>query len=121
MKGARLGFRRGGDSPGRERNRRSDVALAVDLDELHPLRDDAAVAGAIGPCVLDGVFEEEQRAGLVAFVVSSTRIAPRFRRSRCALDDQVERGVEQRVAGADEGGERLAWKADQALSKVIRS
>ena len=31
------------------------------------------------------------------------------------LDDQVERGIEQRMAGADKGGERLAGKADEAL------
>ena len=32
-----------------------------------------------------------------------------------ALQGQVERGVEQRVAGADKGGERLALRRDQIL------
>ena len=37
------------------------------------------------------------------------------------LDDQVERGVEQRMARTDERRQGLAGNADEVFSKVMRS
>ena len=62
------------------------------------------------------------RAGVVPESRSSTSTAPRLQQVAVALERQVEDGVEQRMAGADEGGERLALRRDQrSFSKAMRS
>src|SRR5262249_57874571 len=38
-----------------------------------------------------------------------------LRQAGVPLDDEIEGGIEQRMAGADEGGQRLARLADQLL------
>ncbi len=35
------------------------LPVGIDFDELHPFGHDAAIAGAVGAGVLDGVFQEE--------------------------------------------------------------
>lgn len=65
--------------------------------------------------ILDGMFEEEDHARIHARValVHQHRAAPQ--QIAVALEREVEGGVEQRVARADEGGERLARRRDQLL------
>ena len=91
------------------------LSVGIDFDELHPLGHDAAIAGAVGAGVLDGVFQEEQSARLVGLIGVIDKNRPAFQQVAMPLDDEVERGIEQRMAGADKASERLAGKADEAL------
>src|SRR6266851_4173420 len=60
------------------------------------------------------IKEHARRGAGVAFV-NEHRAPPQ--KVTVALKRQVERGIEQRMAGADEGGERLALGRDQRLLK----
>ena len=46
---------------------------------------------------------------------SSTSTVPRLQQVAVALEREVDGGVEQRMARADEGGQRLALRRDQRL------
>jgi hypothetical protein len=67
------------------------------------------------------VLQVDQRADLIAGVALVDQDRAAFEQVAVAFDDQVDRRVEQRMAGADEGGHRLAGDADQSFSNVIRS
>ena len=95
--------------------RHSSPRRSADFDELHPLGNDAAIPGSVDPGVLDGVFEVEQRSGLVAFVRVIDQDRTAFQQVAVPLDDEVERGIEQRMAWADEGRQWLAGNADKGL------
>ena len=90
-------------------------AVGVHLDVEHPLGDDPALAGAGDAGVLDGVLQIEQHAGSVPASRSSTSTAPRRSRSRCRSSDEIDRRIEQRMAGTDECRQRLALWRNQRL------
>ena len=54
------------------------------------------------------MFQVEQRSGLVALVAVVDQDGAALEQVAVPLDDEVERGVEQRMAGADEGGQGFA-------------
>lgn len=64
---------------------------------------------------MDRVLEEEEHAWRGAGVALVDQHRAALDQVALALERQVEHGVEQRVAGADEGGERLAGRRDQRL------
>ena len=90
-------------------------AVGVELDVEHPLRNDPPLAGAGDAAVLQRVLDGEEHAGRGArvAVVDENRAAPQ--QVTVTLECHVDDGVEQRMAGADEGGERLAGRRDQRL------
>ena len=70
------------------------LSVGIDFDELHPLGYNAAIAGAVGAGVLDGVFQEEQSARPVGLIGVVDKNRPAFQQVAMPLDDQVERGIE---------------------------
>ena len=94
------------------------VPLGVHLDVEHPpARSRGARPSGSEARILDGVLEVEEHARARARValVHQHRAAPQ--QVAVALEGQVEDGVEQRVAGADEGGQRLALAARSGPSR----
>ena len=93
------------------------LACGIHLHVEHLLGDRAAVAILEQARVLDGVLQIKEHARRRAGValVHQHRAAPQ--KVAVALERQVERGIEQRMAGADESGERLALRRDQRLLK----
>ena len=65
--------------------------------------------------VLDGVLQVEEHARLRARVALVHQHRAALEQVAVALQGQVDGGVEQRMAGADEGGQRLARRRDQLL------
>ena len=91
------------------------VALGVHLDVEHAPRDGAALARWQQARVLDGVLQGEEHARARAGVALVHQHRAALQQIAMALEREVERGVEQRVARADEGRERLALRRDQVL------
>ncbi|HWS12871.1 MAG TPA: hypothetical protein VN279_08740 [Rhodocyclaceae bacterium] len=63
--------------------------------------------------------EEHARRGAGVALVDQHRAAAQ--QVAVALQGEVDGGIEHRVAGADEGGERLALGATSDFSKAMRS
>ena len=89
--------------------------VGVHLDVEHAPRDGAALARRQQARVLDGVLEVEEHARARAGVALVHQHRAALQEIAVALEREVERGVEQRVARADEGRERLALRRDQVL------
>src|SRR5690348_15662970 len=87
----------------------------VELDVQHALGDDAPFAGAREAGILDRVLEEEDdlRLRSLIAVVNQNRASPK--KIAVALDRQIDRRVEQRMAGTDECRQRLARRRDERL------
>ena len=79
------------------------VAGRVELDVEHAFGDDASGAGAGEAGVLDGVFEEEEDAGFGARVAFVDQDGALLQQIAMASQGAVDDGVEQGMAGADEG------------------
>src|SRR5439155_438121 len=88
-------------------------ARGVDLDVEHPLGDHAAFAKPRQACVLNGVLEVEEQARLHPRIALVHQYGPSSQQITMPLDHEIESGVEERVAGADEGGQRLALRRDE--------
>jgi hypothetical protein len=85
------------------------------FDVEHALRDDAALAGAGEAGILDGVFQIEEHARRGAGVALVDQHGAALQQVAVALQREVDDGVEQRMTGADERGQRLALRRDQRL------
>ena len=96
-------------------------AGGIHLDVQHPLGDDAPLAGSREAGVLDGVLQVEEHARGGAWVALVDQHRAAAQQVAVALQGEVDGGIEQRVAGADEGGERLALGATSDFSKAMRS
>src|SRR5690606_31572120 len=83
------------------------------LDVEHPLRDDARLLRLRGAFVLDRVLEIEDEPRLFAGVALVDEDGAAPQEVAVALEGEVERRIEEGVAGADEGREGLAWRRDQ--------
>ena len=59
----------------------------------------------------------ESTRGVGAGIALVNQHRPTPQKVAVAIERQVKRGIEQRMAGADEGGERLALRCDQGLLK----
>ena len=70
------------------------------------LCDDLVVAVAIGAAVLDRLVQGDEDAQAVALIARINQDRALLHQIAVALEDEVDRGVEQRVAGADEGRDR---------------
>ena len=75
----------------------------VELDVEHALGDNATGACAGEAGVLDGVFEEEEDAGFGAGVAFVDEDGALLEQVAMALEGAVDDGVEEGMAGADEG------------------
>ena len=76
---------------------------------------------AVGAAVLDRVLEDRQkRADVLALVRLVDQDRALLQQVAVALQHQVDRGVEQRMAGADEGGDRAARRSWPSR-KLMRS
>jgi hypothetical protein len=89
----------------------------VHLDVEHALRDDPTLAGTGKARVLDGVLQIEQHARLSAGIALIDQHRAALQQVAVALQREVDDGVEQRVTGADKGGQRLALKARPATCR----
>src|SRR5581483_7852940 len=96
-------------------SRRAPLARRIDLDELQLTGNDASVAGAIGPRVLDGVLEIEQHTRGIAVIVGIDQDRSILQEVAIAFEDEIDRSVEQGVARAHERRERLPGNADEVL------
>ena len=85
------------------------------LDIEHPLGDDPPLTHASQARVLDGVLQIEQHSWCGAWVALVDQHGAAFEQVAIALQGEVDDGIKQRMAGADEGGERLALGRDQGL------
>src|SRR3989442_243864 len=90
-------------------------ARGVDLDVEHPLGVHSMFAKPRQACVLNGVLEIEEHPRLYPRITLVHQHGPSAQQITMPLDHEIERGVEQRVAGADEGGQRLALRRDEWL------
>jgi hypothetical protein len=83
-------------------------ARGVVLREQKPLGDDAPLAGFGHAGVLDRMFEEDQHARACSEVALVDEHHTAAQQIAVALPSDVDDGIEQRVARADEGGRGLA-------------
>ena len=90
-------------------------AVVVELDVEHPLGDDAPLAATGYAPVLQGVLDGEEHAGRLAVVALVDEDRAPLQQIAVAFERQVDDGVEQRMARADEGRQRLARRCDQWL------
>src|SRR2546425_447837 len=88
-------------------------ARGVDLDVEHPLGDHATFAKPRQACILNGVLEVEEQARLHPLIALVHQYGPSAQQITMSLDHEIESGVEQRVAGAEEGGQRLPLRRDE--------
>ena len=93
------------------------LACGIQLHVEHLLGNRAAVAILEHARILNGVLQIEEHARRRAGVtlVNEYRAAPQ--KVAMAVERQIKRGIEQRMAGANEGGERLALRCDQGFLK----
>ncbi|HEV8652924.1 MAG TPA: hypothetical protein VG276_26930 [Actinomycetes bacterium] len=91
------------------------AAVLVDLDELEALGHDPPVAAPVEAPVLDGVLQVDEHAGSLSGVALVHQHGALDEQAGVALDDEVDRAVEQRMPGAAELGERPAVDGDQLL------
>ena len=89
--------------------------VGVELDVEHPLGDDAALARAGEARVLDRVLDVEQHARLGPRVALVHQHRAALEQVAVAFEREVDDRVEQRMARADEGGQRLAVRRHQGL------
>ena len=73
------------------------------------------LAGAGDRCVLQRVLDGEEHAGRGARVAFVDEDRTASQQVAVTLERHVDHRVEQRMAGADEGGKRLAERRDQRL------
>ena len=91
-------------------------AVGVELDVEHPLGDDPALARSREARVLDRVLDVEQHARLGPGVALVDQHRAALEQVAVAFEGEVDDvAVEQRMARADEGGQRLAVRRDQRL------
>ena len=90
-------------------------AVVVELDVEHPLRDDAPIAGTGDAGVLQGVLDGEEHAGRRAVVALVDEDRAALEQVAVAFQGQVDDGVEQRMARADESRQGLPGRGDQRL------
>ena len=81
----------------------------------HPLGNDAPISPTGDAPVLQGVLDGEEHAGRLAVVALVDEDRAPFQQVAVAFERQVEDGVEQRMARADEGRQRLARRRNQRL------
>ena len=91
------------------------LASSVELHIQQVPGDHPPLTGAGETGVLHGVVEVEQHARLIAGVALVHQYCATAQEIAMTLQSEVDDGIEQRVAGADEGGERLALGCDQRL------
>ena len=81
-------------------------AVLEQLDEVELPGDDLVTAVAVGAAVLDRLVEGDEDAQAVALIARIDQDRALLHQIAVALEGEVDGGVEQRVAGADEGGDR---------------
>ena len=91
------------------------VAVRVELDIEHALRDDATITGSSRARVLDRVLEVEEDAWLSARVAFVDQHRPRRSRSRCRSRVRSIDGIQQWMAWAHKSRGRLALGRHERL------
>src|SRR5688572_6407789 len=93
----------------------SHVAQGVHFHVEQAPRDRAAISRRKEARILDNVLEREQHAWAGAGVAFVHQHCSALHEIAVALERKVEGRIEQRVARAYEGGERLALRRDESL------
>ena len=93
----------------------SGVSVRVQFDVEHALGDDPPVPGAGQAGVLNRVLQIEQHARSGAGVTLIHQDRAPAQQITVALKREVDRGVQQRMAGAQERGQGLALRGDECL------
>src|SRR2546421_12426806 len=88
-------------------------AGSIQLNKLHLARDHAAITGAVGASILNGVLQIHQRPRLFARIVGIYQHRPSLEEIPVALQHEINSGVEEGMAGAEEDSKRLAGHRDQ--------
>ena len=91
------------------------VARGIHLHVQHAAGDDAPFTAARDACILDRVLEVEQHAGHVPWVAGIHEHRSAVEEIAMTLEREVERGIEERMTGADESRERLPLRRDERL------
>lgn len=90
----------------------------IEVNEIEAARDrGGAASGVFGFGVGDGVFEIEKDAGGGAFVERINEHGALAEKVTVALEDEVNGGIEKRVAGREQGGGGLTVDAHGLLVK----
>jgi hypothetical protein len=90
-------------------------ANRVQLHVQHPLGDDASFARPRDARVLNGVLQIEQHPRAQSRVAIVHQHGPAAQQIAVALEREIDRRIEQRMPGADEGGRQLALWCDERL------
>src|SRR5471030_889125 len=93
------------------------MACGIQLHVEHLLGNRAPVTILQNARVLDSVLhvKEDARRGTGIALIYKHRATPQ--EVAMAVESQIQRGIKERMAGADEGGKRLALRGDQRLLK----
>ncbi len=80
-------------------------------------RDFVALARAVVTGILDGLFQREQHAHVFARISRVHEYGPLFQQVALLLQHQVERGIQQGMAGGNQDSRRFARDGDALLLK----
>jgi hypothetical protein len=89
------------------------VAGRAEVHIQHALGYDTPLTGAGEAGILDGVLEVKEHAGLIARVALVHQHGAAAQEIAVPIQGEVDDSIEQGMAGADEGRERLALRGDQ--------
>ena len=90
-------------------------AIGVELHIEHPFGDDAAFTGSREARILNRMLEIEQHTRPGAGITFIHQHSAALQKIAVALKGEVDDRVEQRMARADEGGQRLTLRRHQRL------
>ena len=93
----------------------SGDAGRIHLDVEHPLGDNPAVPRPGRAGILDSVLKIEQHPRLGSCVALVDEHCPSTQQIAMAFDDEVERRIQKRMAGANERSQHLALRRDKGL------
>src|SRR4051812_787581 len=71
----------------------------IDLDKLEPLRNDKLPAAACAPAILNRMLQIEQCADVLSVIAVVNQHGTALHQVAIALQDQINRGIKQRVTG----------------------
>src|SRR6202158_1942763 len=91
------------------------IAGGIELDVEHALRDDTALARTGKARILNAVLQVEEHAWVRASIALIDQHRTTAQQIAVAFQREIDGGVEQRVAWADECSERLALRGNERL------
>jgi hypothetical protein len=92
-------------------------AARIHLNVEHPLGDNPSVPCPGRAGILDSVLKIEQNPRFGSCVALVDEYCPSTQKIAVAFNDEVERRIQKRMAGANEGSQHLALWCDKALLK----